>query len=448
MSKQMAGNGIRAWVLMLGASLALAAPVSAQLVDFEDVPGASIGCFGVLPTGPVVLLGEPFPFMGGGFTCGSADVFVSFTGTNALNYNNLMTRFLFPCCPTKITLEYNDFGGQTNLRVNGELRMVSSVPDLAIPPTIGLFGAPVDVRVTPTGPTTGIIELASRGGCIADFSIGGQEFAIDNVRFDCPPCENSTDPLAEIIEPLNGSCVCGLFDVYGTAADPDDGLGQWELEYRKLFDPTWMPVANGTNEVVNDYLATWDTTTLGDGIYLLRLKVTNACGDDEEVIVAVYVDSSVDDFRIDSPVDGGIYGRTICVDGTIFDNCLAFYSVGYRVAGSGDPFTPVEPAMPQYFGSKINTTLATWDTIGQGIPDGDYEISVHAETLCGHFVEESRFITVDNTVSDCRDHRADQLPDDRHQRRRGRSLRHCVRREPRFVGLAVHRREPEQLGHD
>jgi hypothetical protein len=95
---------------------------------------------------------------------------------------------------------------------------------------------------------------------------------------------------------------------------------------------------------------------------------------------------------------GGIYGRTICIDGTIWDDCLQSYRVGWRPAGSGGPFQPVDPGNPVYTGSKINQTVATWDTIGEGIPDGDYELRIGASSTCGFVVETFRTITVDNTA--------------------------------------------------
>lgn len=400
MNRQRVSNIIPLSAVLLAAA-AFSAPVSAQTVDFEDLPaGTSINCGGALATGPVVMLGENFPWIGGGFGCSDATARNGFTGTRTLWYNNIMTRFLFPCCPTKVTFEFFDQGGQSNLRINGDLRMVTFVPDLD-GQVIGFIGgtATVSVNWVPfQGGARGVVEITAIQGCMADFSLGGQELQVDNLEFECNPCDQSTDPLVEILEPTNGQCVCGIVPIMGTARDPEEGLGSWVLRYRRVFDPTWTTIASGTNEVNNALIANWDTTNLTDGIYLLELEVTNSCGDDEDQLIAVYVDTRVDDFRIDSPVTGGIYGRTICIDGTIFDNCLNFYRVGWRVLGSNGSFTPVDPTTPQYTTSQINTTLATWDTIAQAIPDGDYEIRIYAETVCGQMVEETRIITVDNTA--------------------------------------------------
>jgi hypothetical protein len=177
---------MRTGLIALVTTLALALPAQAQGTNFEDVPGATLNCGGVLATGDVLLLGENF-FGGGGFVgCFGAQVQPGFNGTQVLQYNNITARFLFPCCPQEVVLDYRDFGGTNNVRINGDLQIV---PDMLVlnGAVLGLFGGQVQVTVG-----GGQMRFKALDGCILDFAIGGQELQIDNVFYRCDPCDNST----------------------------------------------------------------------------------------------------------------------------------------------------------------------------------------------------------------------------------------------------------------
>lgn len=89
------------------------------------------------------------------------DVFVSNINVNF--------HFTFPC--TRITLKFNDGGGNENLRVNGQLANVVSLSQLH-GTTLG------GVNVSITGGNPGVLTLT---GNITNFRIGGQEFGIDDI---------------------------------------------------------------------------------------------------------------------------------------------------------------------------------------------------------------------------------------------------------------------------
>ena len=89
------------------------------------------------------------------------DVFVGNINVNFL--------FTYPC--TRITLKYNDGGGNENLRVNGQLANVTSLAQLH-GTTLG------GVNVSVTGGPQGTLTLQ---GTINSFKIGGQEFSIDDI---------------------------------------------------------------------------------------------------------------------------------------------------------------------------------------------------------------------------------------------------------------------------
>ena len=80
---------------------------------------------------------------------------------------------------------------------------------------------------------------------------------------------------AEIIEPGPGQAIGGIFPVFGTATHP--AFESYELAFG--FDPdptdTWFPIGEPLDtRVVDGRLAIWDTTTITDGEYRLRLRVS------------------------------------------------------------------------------------------------------------------------------------------------------------------------------
>ena len=85
------------------------------------------------------------------------------------NNINLNFDFTFPC--TRITLKFNDGGGNENLRINGQLANVTSLSALH---NTTLGGA----NITVLGGNPGTLTVMGR---ITNFRIGGQEFSIDDI---------------------------------------------------------------------------------------------------------------------------------------------------------------------------------------------------------------------------------------------------------------------------
>jgi len=79
---------------------------------------------------------------------------------------------------------------------------------------------------------------------------------------------------AEILAPTPGSPVQGLVTISGSANHPE--MVSYDLAFAYPDDPTgtWFPILeDSTAPVVRDRLALWDTTSLTDGTYDLRLQV-------------------------------------------------------------------------------------------------------------------------------------------------------------------------------
>jgi hypothetical protein len=81
------------------------------------------------------------------------------------------------------------------------------------------------------------------------------------------------EPGAVILSPFPGQALQGLVPIKGNTAE--NGFTSAELEFSYTHDPThtWFLINETDQSVTNGLLAQWDTTTLTDEIYDLRLTV-------------------------------------------------------------------------------------------------------------------------------------------------------------------------------
>ena len=83
-------------------------------------------------------------------------------------------------------------------------------------------------------------------------------------------------------------------DILGTVTDSEWGVQSYSLAYRKTgSDAGWTTFASGENEVVNDVLGRIDPTMLLNGLYNLRLSVTNELGTITSVDTNIIVDGNM-----------------------------------------------------------------------------------------------------------------------------------------------------------
>jgi hypothetical protein len=79
-----------------------------------------------------------------------------------------------------------------------------------------------------------------------------------------------------ITEPQNGGSVSGIAPIKGSATMP--GFGFYKFEFSSPGQPNWTAIQAWTEPKINDVLGQWDTSRLADGLYLLRLVVTDTQG--------------------------------------------------------------------------------------------------------------------------------------------------------------------------
>lgn len=80
----------------------------------------------------------------------------------------------------------------------------------------------------------------------------------------------------DITEPQNGGSVSGIAPIKGSATM--SGFGFYKFEFSSPGQPNWTAIQAWTEPKINDTLGQWDTTRLNEGLYLLRLVVTDTQG--------------------------------------------------------------------------------------------------------------------------------------------------------------------------
>ncbi len=101
-----------------------------------------------------------------------------------------------------------------------------------------------------------------------------------------PAAARPSQQQAVITSPQPLSVVRGRVTIEGTAVHPN--FLRYELYYspEPVRDDSWVFIGEAHyNQVANGFLGTWDTTSLPDGLYSLRLRVVRQDANYEEYIV-------------------------------------------------------------------------------------------------------------------------------------------------------------------
>jgi len=93
-----------------------------------------------------------------------------------------------------------------------------------------------------------------------------------------------------VIKPRAGEVLQGMLTVTGSSDVPGFLSAEIAFAYSGDMTGTWFLLAASSQPVEEGTLATWDTTTISDGDYVLRLRVTLTDGS--------YLDATVPDLRV------------------------------------------------------------------------------------------------------------------------------------------------------
>ncbi len=97
--------------------------------------------------------------------------------------------------------------------------------------------------------------------------------------------EEDETPHEGFSAPLAGEALQGSITIIGTTAV--EGFEAWVLSFAYVSDDTdtWFLIDEGTNAVEEDVITQWNTTTITDGGYNLRLIIDLDNGETKEFIV-------------------------------------------------------------------------------------------------------------------------------------------------------------------
>lgn len=87
----------------------------------------------------------------------------------------------------------------------------------------------------------------------------------------------------EITRPAEGAALQGVVEIRGTSEI--EGFLSAETAFAYEGEETWFLIEQSSQPVTNGRLARWDTTTIADGTYNLRLVVHRRGGEPLEVLV-------------------------------------------------------------------------------------------------------------------------------------------------------------------
>jgi len=105
----------------------------------------------------------------------------------------------------------------------------------------------------------------------------------------CTAPASAQEASARITAPLPGQVVQGQVAIMGTSDMPNFSSAEVAFAYDPNLLGTWFLVQTSGQPIAEGLLATWDTTSITDGDYVLRLRVFLLDGTFREATVAVRV---------------------------------------------------------------------------------------------------------------------------------------------------------------
>ena len=174
---------------------------------------------------------------------------------------------------------------------------------------------------------------------------------------------------ARILEPETNSGGSDAITIVGTAGGYK--FQSWHLSYGPSTVPTeWIPFTHAaTAQKIGETLAVWDTTTVPEGIYTVRLTVTDADGQQTHDQVVLSVDRTPPQI-ISLTATETLYAERSLTIFTWATDDVTQNTLYYRRKGSLAPFAPI-----------TTTDLGTEHSLSLGFDVGNYQFFVESENM-------------------------------------------------------------------
>jgi hypothetical protein len=100
-------------------------------------------------------------------------------------------------------------------------------------------------------------------------------------------------PTVGISSPKPGDILRGQVNIIGTTSEPTFLSAQLDFSYASATTETWFPIQTLSQPVFDSPLYIWDTTTITDGNYILRLRVFLSDGTFQEATVPITLQNDI-----------------------------------------------------------------------------------------------------------------------------------------------------------
>ncbi len=197
-----------------------------------------------------------------------------------------------------------------------------------------------------------------------------RELGPENAR----PGEEERSP-GVIVAPVAGEIVSGLVEVQIV---PDEAVtGPVLLEWRSDAETSWRRAgAEERADEATSKLLGWDTGTLDDGSYRLRLVATLSSGSEvTSESVSVLVDNLGPEIRLREPLDGQTISGFVTIAVEVEDSVSDVSVVELEIAEGGEDWRRIAEARWQPFELR-------WSS--EALADGAYQLRIGARDASGN----------------------------------------------------------------
>jgi len=168
-----------------------------------------------------------------------------------------------------------------------------------------------------------------------------------------------------ILSPSAGQILRGQVSITGTTDIPNFASAELDFAYASDSTNTWFLIQIFSQPVADSAIATWDTPSIGDGDYILRLRVTLQDGSFQDATVKVKVQNETPlPTMISTPAPAITYTPSTFTPQPSMTTSAAMVSV------VDSPTSTSQPVFPTPTGLPSNPVAVQTNEIYSGIQQG------------------------------------------------------------------------------